>query len=308
MKIGQSLDPPRTDARGDSHGLPTALARMLRLRDLKPSQVAKLALCSPSTLSRAVRGEKPLGNRLRGTIARVLDCDERDLIDSSASNAVREVVGLLSAAGGAFRLPPRFDVTGVDSDETEQLAMAALQLIRAKEPAMAMRVVERLLAKLSPEPISAAISGYDGRLIEWHDQLSFDNLGPAQGRFLERARSGGTDLTDHMLEPLLEDGCFARTTIYDATPDLNIRQLASGITHVTAAQRLQLQGQPAINLCAPPSLVAAVVGDLGQVRDHGGFTVRHVVAELGTQTYSWHAATVRVGSLIVAACKLIENQ
>ena len=308
MKAALSIDPPKLDARPDGHDAPTALAKMLRLRDLKPSQVAKLAQCSPSTLSRAVRGEKPLGNRMREKVARVLDCDERDLINSSPSTAVREAVGVLSATGVGFHLPPRFDVTNADSDETEQLAMAALQLIRAKEPMMAMRVLERLLTKLSPEPASSLISGYDGKLIEWHDQLSFDNLGPAQARFLERARSCGGDLTDHVLEPLVEDGCFARTTIYDATPDLNIRQLASGVDHVNAAQRLQVQGQPAMNLCAPPSLVAAVVGDLGQVRDHGGFTVRHVVAELGTQTYRWHAATVRIGSLIVAACKLVENQ
>jgi hypothetical protein len=308
VKIGLSLDRPGTDARPYGEGASTALAKMLSLRDLKPSQLAKLALCSPSTLSRAIRGEKPLGNRLRGTIARVLDCDERDLIDSSPSHAVREIIGVLGAAGSGFRLPARFDAANLDSDETEQLAMAALQLIRAKEPAMAIRVVERLLAKLAPEPVAASISGHKGRLIEWHDRLSSENLGAAQRLFLERAQSCGGDLTDHVLEPLVEDGCFARTSIYDATPDLNIRHLASGVNHVTAAQRLQLQGQPATNLCAPPSLVTAVVSDLGQVRDHGGFTIRHVVAELGAETYSWHAATVRIGPLIVAACKLIESQ
>jgi hypothetical protein len=255
-----------------------------------------------------MRGEKPLGNRVRGDVARVLGCDERDLIDSHPSNTVYEAIGALNAAGGALRLPARLDAVSIDGDETEQLAMAALQLIRANEPAMASRVVERLLAKLSPEPSATATHAHRGRLLEWHDRLSLEHLAPAQWQFLERARACGGDLTDGVLQPLVDDGCIARTTIYDATTDLHIRQLASGVNHVGVSHRLWLQGRPASDLCAPRALVSAVIGDLSQVRDRGGFTVRHVVAELGTETYSWHAATMRVGSLIVAACKIIETR
>ena len=171
MTSTTSVDPRQNDARSDSDGAPTALARMLRLRDLKPSQLAKLAPCSPSTLSRAIRGEKPLGNRLRATIARVLCCDERDLLEPGPSNAVRAAVGALNLIGSALPMPVRFDPTATDVDEAEQLAMAALGLIRANEPALAARVVERLLSKLAPETSPTSLLAYSGRLIEWHDRL-----------------------------------------------------------------------------------------------------------------------------------------
>lgn len=157
VKPPPSVHLPETDARPNGDAAPTALARMLHLRDLKPSQVAKLAQCSPSTLSRAVRGEKPLGNRLRGTLARVLGCDERDLIDAAPSNPVREAIGALSSIGAPLPFPLQLDMSGSDAGELEQLAMAALGLIRANEPMLAARVVERLLSKLAPDPPPAPI-------------------------------------------------------------------------------------------------------------------------------------------------------
>jgi len=307
VKAALSIDPPKMDARPDGHDALTALAKMLRLRDLKPSQVAKLAQCSPSTLSRAIRGEKPLGNRLRGAVARALGCDERDLIDSSPSNAVREAIGALSAIGGTLPFPLRLDLSGSDSGEMEQLAMAALGLIRADEPILAARVVERLLSKLVPAPSPSPILAYSGRLLEWHDHLTIDHLSPGQALFLERARSCGGDLTDGVLQPLIDDGCWPRTSVYAATADLHIRHHAIGVSHVTSLQHHWLTGRPASDLCAPGALVRNVVADLSLVRDNGGYTVRRVTAEIAGQTYSWMAATTIIGTSIVAACKLIET-
>jgi hypothetical protein len=280
---------------------------MLRLRDLRPSQVAKLAPCSPSTLSRAVRGEKPLGNRLRGTIARVLGCDERDLIDATPSNAVGEAIGALSSIGGTLPFPLRVDMSGPDGGELEELALAALGLLRANEPMLAARVVERLLSKLAPDPSPVPILAYSGRLLEWHDHLTIDHLSPGQREFLARARVCGDDLTDAVLQPLIDDGCWSRTTVYAATTDLQIRHHATGISHITPLQHHWLNGRPAADLCAPGALVRNVIGDLGFVRDHGGYTVRRVTAEIAGQTYTWLAATTIIGSSIVAACKLVET-
>jgi len=280
---------------------------MLRLRDLRPSQVAKLAQCSPSTLSRAVRGEKPLGNRVRGTVARVLGCDERDLIDPTPSKAVREALGALESIGGTSMLPRRLDIAASDCGELEQLATAALGLIRANEPALAARVVERLLSKLTPEPSTNPILAYSGRLIEWHDHLTIEALSGGQRQFLERARACGGDLTDGVLQPLIDDGCWPRTSVYAATADLHIRHHAIGVSHVTPMQHHWLNGRPAADLCAPGALVRNVIADLALVRDGGGDTVRHATAEIAGQTYTWLAATTLIGSSIVVACKLVET-
>ncbi|GGF29242.1 hypothetical protein GCM10011611_39080 [Aliidongia dinghuensis] len=280
---------------------------MLRLRALKPSQVAKLALCSPSTLSRAVRGEKPLGNRLRATVARVLDCDERDLLDPAPSTNVRRVVNSLNLAGGDFALPLRLDPVATDLSEAEHLAMAALGLLRANEPALAARVVERLLDKLTPETSSRSLLAYSGRLIEWQDRLSPDRLAVAQQQFLGRALTCGGDLTDGVLQPLIDDGSWSRTSIYCADADLTVRHLATGLDHVPTTQRLWQHGRPARDLCAPQSLISRLVTDLARVRDREApFTVRHVRAEIGPQFHEWDCVTVRVGQFIVAACKTIE--
>lgn len=307
MKSTASVDSPASDARADSRGAPTALARMLHLRDLRPSQVAKLARCSPSTLSRAVRGEKPLGNRLRGTIAQVLGCDERDLIDGTPSSAMHEAIGALSAVGATLPFPRSFDAGRSDANELEQLALAALGLIRANEPVLAGRVVERLLSKLVPAPSATPVLAYSGRLLEWYDHLTIDHLSPGQQQFLERARSCGGDLTDGVLQPLIDDGCWSRTTVYAATSDLQIRHLATGVNHITPLQHHWLNGRPAADLCAPASLVRNVIADLSIVRDHGGYTVRRATAELAGQTYTWLAATTIIGTSLVAACKLIET-
>ncbi len=307
MKAALTVDLPKLDARPDGHDAPTALAKMLRLRDLKPSQVAKLAQCSPSTLSRAIRGEKPLGNRLRATVARAIGCDERDLIDGSPSNAVREAIGALSSIGGTLPFPLRIDLSGSDSGELEQLAMAALGLIRAGEPMLAARVVERLLSKLAPDPSPSTVLAYSGRLLEWHDHLTIEHLSPGQQLFLERARTCGGDLTDGVLQPLIDDGCWPRTSVYAATGDLNIRHHATGVAHVTPLQHHWLNGRPASDLCAPGALVRNVIRDLASVRDQGGYTVRRASAEIAGQTYTWMAATTIIGTSIVAACKLIET-
>lgn len=280
---------------------------MLRLRDLKPSQLAKLAPCSPSTLSRAIRGEKPLGNRLRATIARVLCCDERDLLEPGPSNAVRAAVGALNLIGSALPMPVRFDPTATDVDEAEQLAMAALGLIRANEPALAARVVERLLSKLAPETSPTSLLAYSGRLIEWHDRLTPDHLAPAQRHFLERAKASGGELTDGVLKPLIDDGCWSRTSIYCADADLTVRHLATGLDHLPTTQRLWQHGRPARDICAPQTLIQHLVVDLGRVRDGiDPFTVRHVRAEIGPRTHEWDCVTVRIGQFVVAACKTSE--
>lgn len=280
---------------------------MLRLRELKPSQLAKLALCSPSTLSRAVRGEKPLGNRLRATVARVLGCDERDLIDPGPSNAVRDAVDALSLIGHAFPLPTRIDPAATDVGEVEQLAMAALGLIRASEPALAARVVERLLSRLAPEASSASLLAYSGRLIEWHDRLPVDQLAPAQRHFLDRAGTCGGDLTDGVLQPLIDDGCWSRTSIYCADADLTVRHLASGLDHLPTTQRLWQHGRPARDICAPHALISRLIEDLARVRDRvDPFTVRHVRAEIGLRTHEWDCVTVRIGQFVVAACRTTE--
>lgn len=279
---------------------------MLQLRGLKPSKVAQLALCNPSTLSRAVRGEKPLGNRLRATVARVLSCDERDLLDPSPSNAVREAVSALNTIDGAFPLPARFDAAASDVSEIEQLALAALGLIRANVPTLAARVVERLLLKLTPETALPSRHAHHGRLLEWHDHISPDHLAPAQRHFLERARSNGGELNDGVLQPLVDDGCWSRTSIYCATNDLNIWHLASGLEQFGLAEHLWLHGRPARELFVPADLRSELIRELSFVRDGGGIATRHVRAILGDETYSWDCATARVGSFIIAACKITE--
>jgi transcriptional regulator with XRE-family HTH domain len=304
-----TVDPGPKDTGFDCDSAPTALAKMLHLRALKPSQVAKLAQCSPSTVSRAARGEKPLGNRLRAAVARALNCDERDLIDPAPSSAVREVVGALNLMGGGFPLPLRFDAAATDIGEMEQLAVAALGLIRANEPALASRVVERLLSRLAPETSANSLLAYSGRLIEWRDHLTPDRLAPAQRRFLERAMASAGDLTDGVLQPLIDDGCWARTSIYCADSDLTVRHLATGLDHVPTTQRLWQHGRPARDICAPQSLVSRLVVDLSHLRDRvEPYTVRHVRAEIGAQTHEWDCVSVRIGQFIVAACKTIETR
>ncbi len=268
-----------------------------------------MAQCSPSTLSRATRGEKPLGNRLRAAVALALDCDERDLIDPAPSSTVRGVVGALNLMGGGFPLALRFDPAGTDVGEVEQLAVAALGLIRANEPALAARVVERLLSRLAPETSPTSLLAYSGRLIEWQDRLTPEHLAPAQRSFLTRAMASGGDLTDGVLQPLIDDGCWARTSIYCADSDLTVRHLATGLDHVPTTQRLWQHGRPARDLCAPQSLVSRLVDDLGRVRDGSSpYTVRHVRAEIGSQAHEWDCVTVRIGQFIVAACKTIETR
>ena len=219
---------------------------------------------------------------------------------------MREAIGALSSIGVTLPFPPRLDLSGSDSGELEQLAMAALGLIRADETVLAARVVERLLSKLAPAPSPSPALAYSGRLLEWHDHLTIDHLFPGQAMFLERARSCGGDLTDAVLQPLIDDGCWPRTSIYAATGDLHIRHHAVGVSHVSPLQHHWLTGRPAADLCAPGALVRNVISDLAFVRDRGGYTVRRATAEIAGQTYSWMAATTIIGTSIVAACKLIE--
>ena len=306
MKPTASAAPDAIEQHPGEPGVPTALARMLQLHDLRPSQVAKMARCSPSALSRAISGQKPLGNRLRGSIARVLGCDERDLIDFP-SETMRETVSALDRLGGALAMPHLANAGRPDGSAIEQLALAALGLIRANEPLLAARVVERLLSKLAPVPTAAPALAYSGRLLEWHDHLTIDHLSPGQQQFLDRAGVCGGDLTDGVLQPLIDDGCWARTTVYAATADLQIRHHATGVSHVTPLQHHWLTGRPATDLCAPAALVRNLIADLGAVRDHGGHTVRRVTAEIAGETYTWLAATALVGTSIVAACKLVET-
>ena len=253
----------------------------------------------------------PFGARSRWAIAcgapslAHFGCDERDLIDASPSTTVRNAIGALSSIG--VTLPLRLDLAGSDDNELEQLAMAALGLIRADETVLAARVVERLLSKLAPVPSPSPALAYSGRLLEWHDHLTIDHLSQGQALFLERARTCGGDLTDAVLQPLIDDGCWPRTSIYAATADLHIRHHAVGISHVSPLQHHWLTGRPAADLCAPGALVRNVISDLGVVRDKGGYTVRRATAEIAGQTYSWMAATAIIGTSIVAACKLIET-
>lgn len=287
---------------------PTNLARIMVQRGHHSARALSL-LCglSASTVSEAAAGRRQLSNSARRRLAQQLDCHESQLIDDSFARRV--VAQALDAdpndIHGAFAAP--FDA---EADYLERQAHSILALLKSGDRLLAAQFAGRLAARIgAPEPAVSApsITAHCGRLISWQGDLPVEAISGAQAMFLDRARNSGGDLTLGVLQPLIDGGCIGRTTIYDTSEDLHIRHLASGVDHVPAAHRLWLHGRPATDLCAPTSVVSAVVADLAHIRDKGGYSVRRVAAELGETVYHWDAVTVRVGSQIIGACNLISR-